>query len=96
MTDDTTQVVFAKPNPQQKGFLKRQRKLMHLGQRFKEGDPNVVDELVEYLADYAVEPVNREEAVELIWELSETQFNEVIASLIQTKDGAPPLAKSDS
>jgi hypothetical protein len=84
-------IVLRQPGPEAPGFLRRQQTLM----RFTAGlqairlhakdvdycpDPRLVDDLVEFLLPAVVEPADRAAARELLLDLSQDEYEEVMAA----------------
>ena len=72
-------LVFERPSVNEPGFLRRARRALAF-QEMISNNPGakVLDEMVMFLADYVVEPADREEAIEALWEASEAQFKELL------------------
>ncbi len=72
-------IEFQAPSKDQPGYLKRMRTAMRFGNALANGEatPEVLDELVQFLAAYVTEPQGQA-AIEALWEMSEDQFLKLI------------------
>jgi hypothetical protein len=85
------------PTKDSPGFLKRQRRVMKLAEFWESGrrDPVFLDQLVDFFADYVVEPPTREAALDALWEASENQLEGLMA-LFRGNAPNPPETSSDA
>ena len=94
-------LVVEQPKPNEKGYLKRQSKIVKFMHAFESAersgvyDPDMIDNLIEFLVDYISTPTDRKEAENLLWELSEDEFKYVMA-VIQGGDLALVPPTNDS
>ena len=75
---------FEFPGKDAPGYLRRQHKIQEVVAG-GEGDPKIFEKMVELLLEYVVEPEDREEARKLLWDMSEADYDEAMASI---KEGA--------
>lgn len=74
-----SQIRFEPPDPDEPGYLKRQRKALEFQRQLtKDPAPEAVDALVEFLLPYVKEPVERDAARDALWDASEAQFRLLI------------------
>jgi hypothetical protein len=79
-------LIFVAPTPQTPGFAKRQKRLAELTKlRSMDADNpdeagNMLGQIVEFLADY-VQAETREQALELIWNASQEQFDMMLEAV---------------
>ena len=75
-------IKFQKPDRDAPGFLRRQRGVLEMRQRMT-GDltPDSVDALVEFLLPYVLEPADRDQAREALWDASQEQFDDMLQAL---------------
>ncbi len=80
---------FSPPTKETPGYLKRLKKVLAFERKLKakQIDPNTVDELVEFLADYVTEPTDRTEAIDLLWEASEEDFDNMLSAISGSEKG---------
>ena len=85
---------FSIPTKDTPGFLRRQKKALEFSKAFSEKQvtPEVLDELVNFLADFVIKPADKEQAKELLWDATEAQLIDLINSINGTNDNVP-LAK---
>ena len=80
-----SKLVFELPTAQTPGYLKRMKSAIEYNRRLKSRDPmdpEMVDDMVGFLLPYIVEPKDREEAKNLMFEdLTEDQFSEMMQAL---------------
>ena len=71
------------PTKDQPGFLRRAKRSVELMQKAADvqHNPDIVDELVEFVLDYVIEPEDRDEAREQLLDATEEQFEEIIAQI---------------
>jgi hypothetical protein len=83
-------IEFEVPSSEAPGYLKRMRKLA----AFMEMDGNSAerwDLMIEYLLDYVTKPANEDKAREALWDMSESEYNEMLERL--TAQGDVPKNK---
>lgn len=71
------------PTKDQPGFLRRAKRSIELMQKAADAqhNPDIVDELIEFILDYVIEPEDRNEAREQLLDATEEQFNEIVAQI---------------
>ena len=76
-------LVFAPPDADAPGYLKRQRQALELFDSYK-NDPSVdsVDQLVEFLLPFVTEPKTPAKAREALWEASQNQIKQLIGVVV--------------
>ncbi len=74
---------FTVPSPKERGFLKRQRRALVFAKKFNENrtDPESIDEMVEFLADFITVPETREGAIEALWDATQEQFEDMLDAI---------------
>jgi len=84
------QLVIEAPGRKSPGFLKRMRQATHIQAALKASQltPELMDELVAFLLPYVVEPIDRSEASDLLWEASQEQIEEAMKGI----GGGDPLS----
>ncbi|MEE9568219.1 MAG: hypothetical protein V3W37_02440 [Candidatus Binatia bacterium] len=79
-----------------KGFPKLYRKILTLRRALFDIEnalPEDVDKSIEFLADYVIEPTNRGDVLEILWNTSAEELS-FLFSAIMGRDEASPQAKS--
>ena len=73
-------IVFNAPSKDKPGYLKRMKKAVQFGNALSGGQatPELLDDLVSFLADYVTVPEKREDAIAALWDANETQFMQLI------------------
>lgn len=75
-------IVFERPGPDEPGYLKRARKALEFRSKIKaEPDPEILDEMVEFLSTFVTEPKDHDKVIDALWDASETQFREMLAGV---------------
>ena len=76
-------LVFAPPDADAPGYLKRQRQALELFDEYKES-PTVdsVDKLVGFLLPFVTEPKTKAKAQEALWDASQNQIQELIGVVV--------------
>ena len=76
-------LVFAPPDADAPGYLKRQRRALELFDAFKV-DPTVemVDQMVDFLLPFVTEPKTKAKAQEALWDASKNQIKELIGVVV--------------
>jgi len=75
-------LVFSPPGRHAPGFLRRMRQAAVLERKLaKDVTLEVVDEMVEFLLDFIVEPQDRQKAEELLWEASQDDFEAMLGTV---------------
>ena len=92
MVDKTITLEFRIPDRNTPGFLKRQRDVLVFQQQLQDGtSPETLDKLVEFLAQYVVQPEEHQAKVDALWMASEAEFMSLLKALGgQGDDGANP------
>lgn len=85
-------IVFDLPSKDSRGFLRRQRELSTFQKmlRDKPDDPNTLNSLVNYLVGFIVEPEDRKEAKEILWDMSKAEYDELLTALFVVPDAEVP------
>lgn len=89
-------IVFNLPTKQTPGYFKRMRRFMVIAASWEGGrrDPQLVDDMVTFFADYVVEPTPKEAAIDALWEASEEQVEELMAAFRGNAD-SPAVTSSN-
>ena len=76
-------LVFAPPDADAPGYLKRQRQALELFDGYK-NDPSVdtVDRLVDFLLPFVTEPKTKARAREALWDASQNQIKQLIGVVV--------------
>lgn len=91
-------IVISVPGPDAPGYLRRMRRLAAFAKAAQDEamSPEMVDNLVEFLLDFVTEPEDRDEAREALYDLSQKEFEGILAQIIgamtpevPTKNAAP-------
>ena len=84
-----SELVFNPPDENAPGFLRRQKKALTFIRAFnvENPTPDMVDEMVMFLLDYVTEPEDREEAIELLWDASQSQIMELMQAVGGNQEG---------
>jgi len=71
------------PSRDTPGFLRRAKKSIELMQKAADpqSNPNIIDDLIEFILGYVIEPADRDEAREQLLDASEAQLGEIIAQI---------------
>lgn len=79
----TITLEFEVPDRHEPGFLRRQRRAMEFASKFNEDriDPEALDDMVEFLADFVTVPEVREDAIEALWDASQEQFEAMLDAI---------------
>ena len=71
---------FEFPDKDSKGYLRRQHKIQEIAAG-GEDDGRIFFRMVDLLLEFAVEPEDRNEARELIWDMSEEEYDEAMSAI---------------
>lgn len=85
-------LVFSPPGPNEPGYLRRLRESTELLKRVDRLDLQAQDELVAYLLQWVKEPEDKEDAKNLLLDLSQIEFRGILAQLFGS--GESPLAEN--
>jgi len=84
-------LVFDIPSPEAPGFLRRQREAMqHVAALKSRASIKTLDELVTFLLRFVSAPADREQARELLLDLSRADYNALLQAVLYESD--VPLA----
>lgn len=90
VSETVRELHFVVPGKNVPGYAKRTKRALELRkQLLTDPEPELVDRLVEFLADY-VRADSREQALELIWDATEAQWEEMLDALGGTQKAAVP------
>lgn len=86
-------IKFVSPTPETPGFLRRMKRAMYFSEQFSAGrvTASLIDELVEFLADFIVE-MDREEAKAALLDATQEQFTNMLNAVIGVQGESVPLA----
>jgi hypothetical protein len=73
---------FEFPDRGSRGYLRRQHKV-EVQTASDEDDGQVFARMVEILLEFAVEPEDRDEARELIWDMSQEEYDVAMAAILE-------------
>ena len=96
MTEKTQTVeipmVMRPPSADSPGFLKRMAQFVKFQDTVNKGSLDIpaLEDLVQFLSEYVVEPEDRDEAKDMIWDLSENQFMKALSLMGGAADEVPP------
>lgn len=92
-----TKLVFSPPGADTPGYLRRVRKSLAFSANLasEKPSPEMLDSMVEFLAQYVTEPEAQEEKIEALWEASEAQFTALLRAITGDRedDGNPTSAE---
>ena len=73
-------IVFSAPSKDKPGYLKRMKKAVEFGNVLSSGlvTPELLDDLVPFLAGYVTQPASKEEAIDALWDATEEQFMQLL------------------
>lgn len=75
-------IVFKAPGKDEPGFLRRQREAIEFGEKLvNKPTTKTIDDMVDFLLAWVVEPTDRDEAREALLDASEAQFSELLGVL---------------
>lgn len=82
------------PTAQEKGFLRRQQKALAFAEAMRSGEPSpaMIDAMTDFIVGFVTEPVDKVDAKDAILDLSQEDFEAVIASIT----GSNPVPKASA
>lgn len=93
-------IVIEAPDKNSPGFLKRLRrglKLQNMVENMQENaDPEAAEVLVAFILDFVVVPEDRAEAEELVWEMSQQDFETALAVINGTNETEEDEAETEN
>lgn len=86
------------PTKDTPGYLKRVRTVTTLIQRINgnEVSPELIDNFIDFVLPYVIEPEDRNEARELLLELSENEYMAILNAVTNTEDNVPKVKEEPS
>jgi hypothetical protein len=89
---ETVRLVFAPPGPDTPGYLRRAHRALKFSARLTGGNPSpeTVEEMVEFLTEFVVEPSDPDEKREALWMATENEFKTLLASVAGSAGGDSP------
>ena len=87
-------VKFQAPDSTTPGFLKRMKRALSFSEQIQAGklSAEMIDGLVDFLADFVIEPTDRNEAKLLLLDASQEQFEGMLAAVTGANANPVPLA----
>ena len=84
---------FEAPTADTPGFLRRTRSAMAFSEKINAGSlsPDLVDEMVDFLAQFITEPEDKEQAKEALLDASQAQFTDMLNAVMGGGADAVPL-----
>lgn len=77
-----SKLVFNIPDKDTPGFLRRTKQALEYKLELDQGfTSEVLDKVINFLANYVSEPVDRTEAIEALWDASESQIRELMSAI---------------
>ena len=92
-----SKLVFDLPSRDAPGYLRRQQEAMRFRKKIDglEREPEVIDDIVEFLLPYVIEPEDRDEARQLFFdEATENQYRDLLNAVIG--GGANPTKQTQN
>lgn len=88
----TVSLTFEVPDENAPGYLKRQRRALDFAKRASADDvgPEMMDEMVEFLADFVTEPSDRKTAIDYLWDASKVKIDELLDAIVGKGDEPDP------
>ena len=88
-------IKFQAPDATTPGFLKRMKKALSFSEQIQSGklSAELVDNLVDFLVGFVIEPTNREEAKEILLDASQEQFESMLSAVTGANANPVPLPK---
>ena len=82
---------FQAPTAETKGFLRRMKMAAYFTEGLQNGKltAELMDGLIDFLADYIIEPTDREQAKEMLLDASQTQFTDMLSSIMGGEPAVP-------
>lgn len=82
MSENEVTLKFVVPGESEPGFLKRQREALVFRSKLQdEVEPETLDELVSYLAQFVVDPPDQKGKEEALWMATQNQFMALLGAL---------------
>ena len=78
-----SQIIFNSPGKDEPGYLRRMKKALELKTAMESGTivPENLDALIEFVLPYVKEPVDRDQARELLWDGSQNDFDRMLRAI---------------
>lgn len=90
---------FKIPGSDEPGFLRRTRRAMEFFEAYaKKESADKIDELVDFLSGFIVDPKTKKEAEKVLWDASEEQFLELLNLVLGrgNEEEVVPLGEEES
>jgi len=78
------EVVFEPPTDESPGYLRLQKNVLKVKDRMDKGEytAEMIDEVIELLLPFVVEPVDRDEAREAMLDISKKQYQQMLNAVV--------------
>ncbi len=93
------QLRFRAPGKDAPGYLRRQRQALEFSEKLKQTEnisAQTIDDLVAFFLPFVTRPANRDEAREALFDMSQTQFEDMLSELTGERKGVPPVKSARS
>lgn len=93
------QLRFRAPGKDAPGYLRRQRQALEFSEKLKQTEnisAQTIDDLVAFFLPFVTAPTNRDEAREALFDMSQTQFEDMLNELTGERKGVPPVKSARS
>jgi hypothetical protein len=86
-----TVIKIKMPGKDQPGYFRRQRMANELSEEMRKGEAkaDTTDKFVKYILQFVIEPKDRKEAEEALWDASEAQVDEILEAMRGNKEPNP-------
>lgn len=86
----TTRLVFNPPGPDTPGYLMRVRRALAFSANLnsEKPSPELLDQMVEFLAQYVSEPEEPKEKIQALWMATENEYNMLLRAITGEPEGA--------
>lgn len=74
-------LTFAIPGPDEPGFIRRQRTVVQLSEALRTGGLAAMDDMIAFLLQFVAEPLDRDTARELIYDLSRDEYGKLLDAI---------------
>ncbi len=92
---ETKRLIIRPPKADEPGYLRFLRRMGEFARAMRKAEedfgPEIADAIVEFLLGLVVEPKDKDEAREILWDLSRKEFEEIMQGLMEAmKPEVPP------
>jgi len=92
-----SKIKFELPGKETPGYLRRMKNALEYAKMLQDNpSPATIDALVEFLLPYVIEPEDRKEARNALWDATQEQFDSLLGAIVGKSDSENPTPPKEN